>query len=227
MLDESAFAGRENLDVDHVARYDSKEDAAARVEVALLREFGLSDTSTVIEFGPGTGQFTVAVAPECATVIAVDVSPAMRARLGIKCAAAGLANVTIIDAGFLSYEHSGPPADIVYSRYALHHLPDFWKAVAFTKLRASLRTGGILRLWDVVYHFSAADAAARLEAWCATGGTDVTSEWLRTELEEHVRDEHSTFTWLLEPMMVRAGFEIERAEYSGDGFSAQYIARAV
>ena len=227
MLDERSSAGRENLDVDHVARYDDKEDAAADVEVAILRRFGLDDSSTVIEFGPGTGQFTVAVAPECAAVIAVDVSPAMRARLQVKCAAAGLTNVSIIDAGFLSYEHSGPPADIVYSRYALHHLPDFWKAVAFGKLRAALRTGGILRLWDVVYHFDAADAAERIEAWCATGGTDVTAEWLRTEIEEHARDEHSTFTWLLEPMMVRAGFEIERSEYSGDGISAQYIARAV
>ena len=55
----------------------------------------------------------------------------------------------------------------------------------------------------------------------------MTAEWLRAEIEEHARDEHSTFTWLLEPMMVRAGFEIERAEYSVDGFSAQYIARAV
>ena len=115
----------------------------------------------------------------------------------------------------------------MYSRSAQHHLPDVWKAVAFTKLRAALRTGGIMRLWDVVYHFDVADAAERLEAWCATGGTDVTAEWLRAEIEEHARDEHSTFTWLLEPMMVRAGFEIERAEYSVDGFSAQYIARAV
>jgi hypothetical protein len=28
-----------------------------------------------------------------------------------------------------------------------------------------------------------------------------------------VRDEHSTFTWLLEPMLERAGFEIEQADY--------------
>ena len=227
MPDERSSAGRENLDVDHVARYDDKEDAAADGEVALLRGFGLDDSSTVIEFGPGTGQFTVAVAPECAAVIAVDVSPAMRARLQVKCAAAGLTNVSIIDAGFLSYEHSGSPADMVYSRYALHHLPDFWKAVALGKMRAALRTRGILRLWDVVYHFDAADAAQRIEAWCATGGTDVTAEWSRSEIEEHARDEHSTFTWLLEPMMVRAGFEIERAEYSPDDFSAQYIALAI
>ncbi len=227
MLDERLTAGRENLDESHVDRYDDKEDAGADVEVALLRELGLDSATTVIEIGAGTGQFTVAVATACRQVIAVDVSPVMRARLLAKCAAADLTNVTIVDAGFLSYEHPGPPADCVYSRYALHHLPDFWKAVALTRLRAMVRTGGVMRLWDVVYDFEPADAAARIEAWCATGGTDIAVEWLRTEMEEHVRNEHSTFTWLLEPMMVHAGFEIERAEHSADGFSARYVARAV
>ena len=32
-----------------------------------------------------------------------------------------------------------------------------------------------------------------------------------------MRDEHSTFTWLLEPMMRRSGFEIASAEYTEDG----------
>ena len=114
----------------------------------------------------------------------------------------------------------------MYSRYALHHLPDFWKAVALTRMRAMLRPGGLLRLSDVVWHFDPAEAPDRIEAWCATGGTQVDGEWSRHELEEHVRDEHSTFTWLLEPMIERAGFTIESATYSADGVDAQYILRA-
>ena len=46
------------------------------------------------------------------------------------------------------------------------------------------------------------------------------------DLEEHIRDEHSTFTWLLEPMMERSGFQIEDAVYSRDGIFARYVARA-
>jgi hypothetical protein len=42
-----------------------------------------------------------------------------------------------------------------------------------------------------------------------------------------VRDEHSTFTWLLEPMIVRAGFEIEDAAHADDGIFARYILRAL
>ena len=45
-------------------------------------------------------------------------------------------------------------------------------------------------------------------------------------MEEHVRDEHSTFTWLLEAMFERTGFTIESADYSDDGFDARYLLRA-
>ena len=56
------------------------------------------------------------------------------------------------------------PADFVYSRYALHHLPDFWKSMALQNLRRTVRTGGILRLWDVVFSFEPAEAEDRIEA---------------------------------------------------------------
>jgi ubiquinone/menaquinone biosynthesis C-methylase UbiE len=224
-LDELGSAGRENLDPAHVARYDGKEDAGAAAEVALLEDLGLDADSTVVELGPGTGQFTVAVAPRCRRVVAVDVSEPMLAALRGKLDASGLGNVEAVRAGFLSYEHAGPPADFAYSRYALHHLPDFWKAVALARLRRLLRPGGVLRLWDVAFDFEPEQAEERIEAWCASGGEEVEAGWSRAELEEHVRDEHSTFTWLLEPMLARAGFEVAAAERSADGIFARYVAR--
>lgn len=225
-IDELDHAGRENLDASHVARYDAKEDAGAAGEVALLEKIGLTRDSVVVEFGAGTGQFTVEVAPACARVIAVDVSSLMLCRLQAKVTGLGLSNVEVVQAGFLTYEHIGSPADVIYSRFALHHLPDFWKAVALDRLRRMLRPGGVLRLWDVVYDFAPSEVEHRIEAWCATGGDTVEAEWSRAELEEHVRDEHSTFSWLLEPMIERTGFEITRAEYSDDGVVAKYLLRA-
>ncbi len=182
----------------------------------------------VVDIGAGTGQFALAVAPLCERVVAVDVSPVMLDALRARVAAAGVANVEVVQAGFLSYEHRGAPADLVYSRYALHHLPDFWKAVALSRIRRALRPGGVLRLCDVVYDFEPGEAADRIEAWCATGSADadVEGDWTRAELEEHVRDEHSTFTWLLEPMIRRCGFTIERADHSEDGIVAAYLLRA-
>lgn len=229
LLDEVAGAGRENLDPGHVARYDDKEDAGAAAEVELLVGLGLDAGSTVVDLGAGTGQFTLAVAPYCARVVAVDVSPVMLERLHAKVAAAGATNVEVVRAGFLTYEHRGDLADIVYSRWALHHLPDFWKALALRRMRSCLRRGGILRLVDLVYSFELTDADERIEAWCATLPVEPATDgqWRRADIEEHVRDEHSTFTWLLEPMMERSGFRIEQAEYSPEGVEAAYIATAV
>jgi ubiquinone/menaquinone biosynthesis C-methylase UbiE len=225
LLDEQASAGRENLDAGHVSRYDAKEDADALAEVELVQSLGLDTTSTVLDLGAGTGQFTLAVAPHCARVIAADVSPVMLRALRDKVSASGHANIDCVAAGFLTYEHVGEPVDFAYSRYALHHIPDFWKAMALVRLADSIRPGGVLRLWDVVYSFEPDEAEAKLERWCASAGTGTAAEWSRAELEEHVRDEHSTFTWLLEPMIERAGFQVEDAEYSADGIFAKYVAR--
>jgi len=223
VLDELAYAGRENLDAAHVARYDRKEDADPAGEVAALLASGLVADATVVDLGAGTGQFTLAVAPNVRRVVAVDVSPVMLDHLRAKLANASVDNVECVQAGFLTYDHAGAPADVVYSRYALHHLPDFWKALALTRIASMLRPGGILRLADVVYGFDAPDAAAGLEQWMA-GATSasIDTDWTRAELEEHVRDEHSTFTWLLEPMISRAGLVIERADYSADRMVARY-----
>jgi ubiquinone/menaquinone biosynthesis C-methylase UbiE len=225
-IDELRYAGRENLDAGHVARYDAKEDSSAASEVALLKEIGLTRESLVVEFGAGTGQFSVEVAAACAQVIAVDVSPLMLHQLRAKAAALGLRNIEVVRAGFLTYQHIGSPIDLIYSRFALHHLPDFWKAMALDRLRRMLRPGGVLRLWDVVYDFAPSEAEDRIEAWCATGGDVIEGEWSRAELEEHVRDEHSTFSWLLEPMIRRSGFEITDAEHSDDGIFSKYLLRA-
>ena len=44
----------------------------------------------------------------------------------------------MVEAGFLTYEHQGRPADVIYSRYALQHIPDFWKGVTLARLHATL-----------------------------------------------------------------------------------------
>jgi len=224
-LDQVASAGRENLDAEHVARYDAIENASPDREVALLQQWGLGRESVVVELGTGTGQFAIAAARVCDRVVAVDVSPVMIAELRDKLAREQVGNVDVVQAGFLDYEHRGAAADITYSRYALHHLPDFWKGIALARIHQALRPGGLLRVWDVVYSFEPHEAEDRLEAWCATGGPDGGDGWGRADYEEHVRDEHSTYTWVFEALAQRAGFSIEAAEYSEDGIFAEYLFR--
>jgi ubiquinone/menaquinone biosynthesis C-methylase UbiE len=223
VLDELAFAGRENRDAEHVARYDGKMDSGAADELAALRAAGLGEDAVVIDLGAGTGQFALAAAGSVRKMIAVDVSPVMLDRLRAKVSASGADNVECVAGGFLTYEHGGEPADLVYTRLALHHLPDFWKARALVRMGEMLKPGGILRLSDVVYGFEPTEAEAWLEDWMSKMASDsVEGGWTRAELEEHVRDEHSTFTWLLEPMIEKSGFTIEQADYSDDLIFAHY-----
>jgi ubiquinone/menaquinone biosynthesis C-methylase UbiE len=224
-LDESAHAGREHFDRQHALRYDAKMDAQATDEIDMLEAAGvLRPGCSVVDLGAGSGQFALAVARVCGRVIAVDISPVMLDRLIEKRDRSNATNVEAVRGGFLTYRHTGDPVDLVYSRFALHHLPDFWKAIALHRIADLLRPGGALRLWDVVYSFDPPDAESRIEAWIAESvSADLEHGWTRAELAEHVRDEHSTFTWLLEPMIEHAGFEIMDASYDASGMFASYL----
>jgi len=221
-FDERSHAGPEHLDPRYVAGYDRKAGTDPADDVEILRAAGVCERSVVVDFGAGTGTFATAIAPWCRTVVAVDVSAPMLAATRARCVQLGLRNVRCVEAGFLSYEHEGPPADAVYSRNALHHLPDFWKSVALARVAALLAPGGVLRLRDLVYSFEPDAAAVVLERWFA--GATATSElgWTRAELEEHVRTEYSPFSWILEPMLERCGFEIRAAEYAASQTYAAY-----
>jgi ubiquinone/menaquinone biosynthesis C-methylase UbiE len=135
-LDELAHAGREHLDGAYVAGYDRKAGTDWAGEIALLRELGLDEAQTLVDLGAGTGGLVLAAAPLCRRVVAVDVSPAMLAVLRDRGERLDLHNLECVQGGLLTYEHRGEPADIVYSRHALHHLPDFWKAVALARVAA-------------------------------------------------------------------------------------------
>lgn len=104
-------------------------------------------------------------------------------------------------------------ADVVYSRNALHHLPDFWKALALERIAALLRPGGLLRLRDFFFSCDPSDVGDVVEAWLGQAAARPEVGWTRAELETHLREEYSTFCWLLEPMLERAGFAIRAIEY--------------
>jgi methylase of polypeptide subunit release factors len=106
-LREVAIAGPEHVDPVYVAAYDQKAGFDPADDLATLRARGLAASSTLIDFGAGTGTFAVAAASRCKRVIAVDVSPAMVQATRRKASAAGAANVECVEAGFLSYQHTG------------------------------------------------------------------------------------------------------------------------
>jgi SAM-dependent methyltransferase len=170
-LDERAHAGEEHLDPAYVAGYDRKAGTDPAEDLELLRGLGMGAGSTLVDLGAGTGVLSLAAARFCGRVVAVDVSPAMLAALRARAERLRLTNLELVPGGFLSYEHRGPAADFVYSRNALHHLPDFWKGIALQRVAAMLRPGGVLRLRDLVFACDPAEAEPVIEAWLASAAS--------------------------------------------------------
>ena len=216
--DEIGYAGLEHLDADYVAGYDAKAQVDPRDDIAILVAHGLGPGTTIVDLGAGTGVFTAAAAATGATVIAVDVSPAMVRHLDAQFA--GQPDVTVVPAGFLTYEHIGAPVEFVYCRNALHQLPDFWKGIALQRITRYLAPGAIFRVRDLVFDFEPAEADEFIPAWMAGGVDDSARGWTPDELAEHVRIEFSTYRWLFEPMLERVGFEILDVDYVRRAYGA-------
>jgi ubiquinone/menaquinone biosynthesis C-methylase UbiE len=218
-LDELAHAGPEHLDAGYVAGYDRKARVDAEAEVAAL---GLAAGSTVVDLGAGTGSVALAAAGLCGRVVAVDVSSGMLAELRRRAQDLALNNLEVVQAGLLSYAHQGAPADVVYARHCLHQIPDFWKAIALRRMAMLLRPGGTLRVRDLLFSCEIDEVSEVVARWLDRAVADTTVGWTRTELETHLREEHSTFTWLFEAMLAHAGFKIVEADYDASGVYAGY-----
>jgi SAM-dependent methyltransferase len=215
--DEAGQAGPEHFDAAYVADYDAKSRVDVGAALALLRRHGLAAGATFVDLGCGTGALAAAAASETRRVVGVDVSPAM-----LEVARGRSEAVEWVEAGLLTYEHEGDAPQLVHSRHALHHLPDFWKGVALARIRELLEPGGTLVLADLVYDFEPAEAESRIEDWLTAAAPTSAEGWTRTERETHVRSEHSTFAWLLETLLAHAGFEIAERDVRG-GIYATYV----
>jgi len=214
MLDELAHAGPEHLDEGFIAGFDRKQGYPDPVaDIVAFEARGLGGTSVIVDFGAGTGQFAIPAARRFGRVIAVDVSPAMLAALGAKAkATANEASLECVHGGFLSYSPA-EPVDGVYTRNALHQLPDFWKVIALRRIADMLRPGGVLRLLDLIYDFGPGETSAVFGDWFANAATDPATGYTAADYAEHIRTEHSTFRWLLEPILAATGFEVTDVSY--------------
>ena len=215
MLDELAHAGSEHLDAGFIAGFDRKQGyPKPETDIAAFEARGLGGTSSVVDFGAGTGQFAIPAARRFGRVSAVDVSPTMLAALRVKAAADGGSppGLECVRGGFLSYSPGGP-VDGVYTRNALHQVPDFWKVIALRRIADMLRPGGVLRLLDLVFDFGPEEADAVFGDWFAHAAANPADGYTAADYAEHIRTEYSTFRWLLEPMLAATGFEVTDVSY--------------
>lgn len=220
LIDELHYAGAEHLDEAYVDGYDRKAMVDPTDDIQKLLQLGLSQRSTAIDFGAGSGTFALAIAPYCRSVIAIDPSPAMNAHLQASSSKAGISNLSIVNSGFLTYHHAAEPVDFIFTRNALHHLPDFWKTLALTRMHALLVPNGILRMKDLIFDFNPDETQAKLAEWMTGAVDDPAVGWTAAELAEHVRKEYSTFSWIFEAILQRTRFAILDRAYQRNVYGA-------
>ncbi len=181
----------------------------------------LEPEQTVIDMGAGTGAFSLNAAAFCSKIYAVDVSRAMVEFCRQKAVEAGIENIEFAQGGFLTYEHTAEPVDAIVCASVLHHLPDFWKLIGLRRLAGMLKPGGKFYLFDVVFSFDQSGYRSALDDWVQSTSQNVGLEF-KEEVETHIRDEYSTFDWIMEGLLERAGFKIVTADYQDD-FLVKYL----
>ncbi|MGE0237997.1 MAG: class I SAM-dependent methyltransferase [Parvibaculaceae bacterium] len=219
--DDLKQIGTDFTDAREVATYDERQSDTAEDDVLLAR-LGLAASDTLADIGCGTGRLACAAAKLCRAVHAIDISAPMLAATGRRAAALGLVNITPQQAGFLSFALPQASLDLVTTKFALHHLPDQWKGVALDRMAKALKPGGILFIRDVVFSCHPADLPTTAEAWIAWMLANTGYD--RATVACHLRDEHSTYGWIMEGLITQAGFDLLSAEYS-NGVYADYLAR--
>jgi putative AdoMet-dependent methyltransferase len=200
--------GSDFSDPAEVERYERRmrefRDLAAE-DAAILKLLDLPNGSRILEIGAGTGHFALAAARAGHCVTAADISPAMLRCAQARAESEGLTGMEFRHAGFLTLEVEPAAFDAAVSVAALHHLPDLWKAVALEKIRRALKPGGLFFLGDVVFAWTGQNHGACFDAF-----VNALPEGMRRDAIGHVAKEHSTLDWIMEGLLVRAGFQILR-----------------
>jgi 2-polyprenyl-3-methyl-5-hydroxy-6-metoxy-1,4-benzoquinol methylase len=189
--------------------YGRNDDSDLRARAALTM-LGVQEGWRVADIGCGIGVLATEAALMGANVDAIDISPAMLA-LAKVYASDRRARIRAQPAGLLSFAYEPNSYDLIVSEFTLHHLPDFWKAVAMSRIFAALRPGANFFMRDIVF-VSMPDGSERdVGEWADFNINN--HEFERDSVVTHMRDEYSTFGWVIERMLTEVGFTLVSADY--------------
>lgn len=208
---ESKHAGVDYSDEAVVLDYDNQHTQFrdyGKEALRIIENLGLKKDDVIIDMGCGSGGLSVHFAKHCRKVYAVDISPKIVELCGKKAKELNLENIETVCTGFLNYEHKGEPPDAVVSTAALHHLPDFWKQIALRRMYRMLKPSGRLFLSDIVFYFPVDEYRNSIDRWLY-GIEKIGGSSLKDESVIHVKEEFSTWGWVMEFMLEIAGFKID------------------
>lgn len=194
----------------HQTFRDFKREAE---HIAHILNIGPQDT--IIDFGCGTGGIALNLAKYCKKVICVDISNSMLEILKANAEKENINNIETCCAGFLSYKHNGDPVDKIITSFAMHHLPDFWKSIALLQMAETLKKEGKLYLVDVVFTFEVGDYKKNIENFVANMQKEA-GDFMADEAIVHIRDEFSSYDWIIEGLFKNTGFSIDSKNIEAD-----------
>jgi 2-polyprenyl-3-methyl-5-hydroxy-6-metoxy-1,4-benzoquinol methylase len=200
---------RIGIDTAVASLYGSDDDVDLRARATLSR-LGIKKGWRVADIGCGNGVLACEAARSGAEVDAIDISPAMLALAEISARDRKVA-IRTQSAGLLSFAYQPNSYDLIVSEFTLHHLPDFWKAVAMSRIFAALKPGANFFLRDIVFVRTPDGSERDVEEWAEFSITN--HDFNRDSVVTHMRDEYSTFGWVIERMLTDAGFELTSADY--------------
>jgi SAM-dependent methyltransferase len=189
--------------------YDRHDNSDGRARAALTM-LGVQKGWRVADIGCGIGVLATEAALLGADVDAVDISPAMLA-LAEVYASDRKARVRPQPAGLLSFAYEPNSYDLIVSEFTLHHLPDFWKAVALSRIFAALKPGANFYLRDIVFVCMPDGSERDIGEWADFYIKNHNFE--HDSVVTHMRDEYSTFGWVIERMLTEVGFKLVSADY--------------
>ena len=223
--DEMRQVGTDYGDISNVRAYDDKMGKIRDFKKQakdIMKAVDLKPEHVIFEIGTGTGILALKMANHCRRVYAIDVSSSMLDYAKEKARKRGISNVSFIHSRFLNYEHKGLPIDVIITHGVLHHLPDFWKMVALKKAHDNLKSGGVLCLGDVIFSFPPEEYEESINQWISSVREKVDEEF-GGQAESHVKEEYSTFDWVIERMLTLVGFSVKILSKSD--FFATYICK--
>ena len=189
--------------------YDRNDDSELRARAA-LDLLGVQRGWRVADIGCGNGVLACEAALRGADVDAVDISPAML-ELARVYTRNRKARVRTQSAGLLSFAYEPGSYDLIVSEFTLHHLPDFWKAVAMSRIFAALKPGAQFYLRDIVFTTMPDGTERDVGEWADFNIRN--HDFSRDSVVTHMRDEYSTFGWVMERMLTETGFTLVSADY--------------
>lgn len=222
--DEVRQLGTDYAGIDEVENYERRMGEfrdIAEENRWILKMLKAAPGAKVLEIGCGTGLFARAAASAGYEVTALDISMRMLEYLESKARNIASGSIKTVHGGFLSMDFAPGTFDTVVSSLALHHLPDVWKFIALRNVARVLKGGGQLILRDVVFVLG-----DRTPEQCFDNFAASIPESSRKNVFCHIKDEFSTYDWILEGLIAGAGFSITD-KLSDSGFILTYNCRKI